>query len=218
MKNQQKVKIRKRVEEKLRPLTLPNFITMLRMAIVPFFVIAVLDRNFILAVWILVVAALSDALDGWIARRFHARSLIGAILDPVADKVLLTTAYISLTIPFGQDIVIPLWLAIIALFRDFLILLVALILYMGEGITSFPPSILGKATTFMHVITVTAVLIANLGFLPTWFMTLVFVISFSLVISSGFNYIYRASHFIEEAREMSGDGGLDEEEEGQEEG
>jgi cardiolipin synthase len=193
-------KIRTRVEEKLRPLTLPNFITLTRMAIVPFFVLAVNDKNFALATWIFAIAGLTDSLDGWLARRLGVRSKIGAYLDPIADKLLLTTAYVMLTIPQGQAVVIPLWLAILALFRDFLILLVALILYMVEGVHRFPPSILGKLTTTMHVITVSVVLLANLALVPGWLPKTCFYVSFALVILSGFNYIYRSSRFIEEVR------------------
>ena len=149
-----RVKIRDKVEEKLRPLTLPNFVTMTRMAIVPFLVLAIFEKDFRLALWILIVAGLTDSLDGWLARRLGMRSVIGAYLDPVADKLLLTAAYVSLTIPMGQAVVIPLWLAIVALFRDFFILLIALLLYMVGNIKRFPPSILGKMTTTAHVITV----------------------------------------------------------------
>jgi len=200
-------KIRARVEEKLRPLTLPNFITLVRMAIVPFFVIAVSEQDFRLALWTFVIAGATDSLDGYLARRLKASSLIGAYLDPIADKILLTAAYIALTIPQGQDVVIPLWLAILALFRDFLIMLVALVLYLVEGISRFPPSILGKLTTFMHVATVSVVLLANLFPLPGWIPQTCFYVSFVLVILSGFNYIYRSSRFIEAMRSNGGGGG-----------
>ncbi|MCD4749412.1 MAG: CDP-alcohol phosphatidyltransferase family protein [Thermoanaerobaculales bacterium] len=193
-------KIRLKVEEKLRPLTLPNFITLLRMAIVPFFVIAVAEGNFRLALWIFLIAGLTDALDGWLARKLDMQSVIGAFLDPIADKVLVVTAYVTLTIPMGQEIVIPLWLAILALFRDFLIMLVVLVLYLVEDIRRFPPSVLGRACTFMHVGTIAVVLIANLALVPWWIPELCFYLSFSLVILSGFNYIYRSSRFIEEVR------------------
>jgi cardiolipin synthase len=195
-----KGKIRARVEEKLRPLTLPNFITLVRMAIVPFMVIAISELDFKLALWIFVVAGLTDSLDGILARRLGMSSVIGAYLDPIADKLLLTAAYIALTIPQGQAVVIPLWLAILALFRDFLIMLVALILYVVEGITRFPPSILGKLTTAFHVVTVAIVMLANLHPLPALIPQACFYISFGLVILSGFNYIYRASRFIEARR------------------
>jgi cardiolipin synthase len=193
-------RIRTKVEEKLRPLTLPNFVTLFRMAIVPFFVLAVNDQDFRLALLIFVIAGSTDALDGWLARRLGAQSVVGAYLDPIADKLLVTVAYIALTIPQGQEVVIPLWLAILALFRDFLIMLVAVVLYVVEEIQRFPPSALGKATTFAHVATVCLVLLANVTPLPQLLLTLCFYTSFGLVILSGFNYIYRASRFIEAAR------------------
>ncbi len=198
-----KHKIRDKVEEKLRPLTVPNFITLVRMAIVPFFVLAVSQHEFRLALWTFVVAGLTDTLDGFLARRLKASSVIGAYLDPIADKLLMTAAYIILTIPQGQRVVIPLWLALLALFRDFLIMLVALVLYLVEGISKFPPSILGKVTTTMHVVTVVMVLLANLTILPGWLLTSCFYTAFGLVILSGFNYIYRASRFIEATRNGS---------------
>jgi cardiolipin synthase len=200
MKEATRQKIRTRVEEKLRPLTLPNFITMTRMAMIPFFVLAVSDRDFLLALWILIIAGLTDAFDGYLARRMNARSVIGAYLDPLADKLLITIAYIVLTIPFGQDIVIPLWLTILALFRDFMIMLVAGVLYIVEGLRAFPPSPLGKATTFAQVLTIAVVLLANVTPIPRWIPEVCFYGSFGLVIMSGFNYIYRVSRFVDEAR------------------
>lgn len=196
-----KGKIRAKVEEKLQPLTLPNFLTLFRMAIVPFFVLAVFAGDFTLALWTFVVAGLTDAFDGWIARRFHMESVVGAFLDPIADKILLVTAYIALTIPMGQEVVIPLWLAILALFRDALIVIVALLLYLVEDVRRFPPSPLGKATTLMHVVTVSVVLVANLSLVPSWLPDVCFYTSFVLVILSGFNYIYRASRFIDEVKD-----------------
>jgi len=192
--------IRERVEEKLRPLTLPNFLTLLRMAIVPFLVIAVADNDFRLALWIFVLAGVTDALDGFLARRLEARSVVGAYLDPIADKLLLTAAYIALTVPLGQTVAIPLWLAILTLFRDFLIVLMAVVLYAVEEIKRFPPSILGKLTTLLQVVTISVVLVANVVALPSAIPAICFYLSFALVVVSGFNYIYRASRMIEETR------------------
>jgi cardiolipin synthase len=194
-------RIRARVEEGLRPLTLPNFITLFRIAIVPFFVIAVFNHDFRLAVWIFVLLGVTDLLDGWLARRFDMKSVLGAYLDPLADKVLLTAAYISLAIPHGQAVVIPLWLAIITLFRDFMLMLMAFVFYMFEGVTSFPPSFIGKLTTVMHVATVSLVLLANVTDIPRVILSVCFYVSFVLVVSSGFNYIYRSSRAIEAARQ-----------------
>jgi len=198
-------RIRTKVEEKLRPITLPNFITLFRMAMAPFFVIAVNGNDFRLALWIFAIAGATDAIDGWLARTLQSRSVIGAYLDPIADKLLLTVAYIALTIPQGQAVVIPLWLAILALFRDFLIMLVAVILYLVEGIQRFPPSVLGKATTLMHVVTVCLVLLANIVPVSSLILSICFYVSFGLVILSGFNYLYRASKSIDAARAAEGE-------------
>jgi len=208
MKEETRQKIRTRVEEKLRPLTLPNFITLTRMAMVPFFVLAVWERDFSLALWILIIAGLTDAFDGYLARRMDMQSLIGAYLDPIADKMLITVAYIALTIPLGQEVVIPLWLTILALFRDFVIMLMAGVLYIVEGLREFPPSPLGKATTFSQVVTIAVVLLANVIVVPWWIPEICFYGSFGLVIVSAFNYIYRVSRFVDEARlarEQAGD-------------
>jgi len=194
-------RIRARVEEKLRPLTLPNFLTLLRMAIVPFFVLAVFAHDFRLAVLIFVISGITDVLDGWIARTFDLESRIGALLDPLADKVLLTAAYISLAVPHGQAVVIPLWLAILTLFRDFVIMLMAFVFYMFEGIKSFPPTWVGKMTTVMHVATVSLVLLANVTAVPTPVLQACFYVSFIMVIVSGFSYIYRSSSAIEDERQ-----------------
>lgn len=194
--------IRTRVEEKLRPLTLPNFVTLTRMALVPFFVIAVSEHDYRLALWVFVIAGLTDAFDGFLARRMDMRSRIGAYLDPIADKMLITVAYITLTVPQGQAVVIPLWLTILALFRDVLIMLVAGVLYIVEDIREFPPSVLGKATTLLQVVTIAVVLLANVFPLPHLVPSACFYASFLLVIASGFNYIYRVSRFVEEARQL----------------
>jgi cardiolipin synthase len=200
MKPETRQKIRRRVEEKLRPLTLPNFITMMRMAMVPFFVLAVWEHDFTLALWIFIIAGLTDAFDGYLARRMDMQSLIGAYLDPIADKMLITVAYIALTVPLGQEVVIPLWLTILALFRDFVIMLVAGVLYIVEGLREFPPSPLGKATTFSQAVTIAVVLLANVTPIPWWIPEVCFYGSFGLVIASAFNYIYRVSRFVDEAR------------------
>jgi cardiolipin synthase len=199
--SERRERIRARVEDKLRPLTLPNFLTFLRMAMVPFFVLAVFDHNFKLAVWIFVLSGVTDVLDGWIARTFDLQSRIGALLDPLADKILLTAAYISLAVPHGQAVVIPLWLAILTLFRDFVIMLMAFVFYMFEGIKSFPPTMAGKLTTVMHVVTVSLVLLANVTPVSTMALQVCFYTSFILVILSGFSYIYRSSRAIEAERQ-----------------
>ncbi len=194
-------RIRNRVEDKLRPLTLPNFLTFLRMAMVPFFVLAVFAHDFRLAVGIFVLSGVTDVLDGWIARTFDLKSRMGALLDPLADKILLTAGYISLAIPHGQAVVIPLWLALLTLFRDFMIMVMAFVFYMFENVKSFPPTVSGKLTTAVHVVTVSLVLLANVTSIPGVALRVCFSVAFGLVIVSGFDYIYRTSRAIETERQ-----------------
>ena len=162
------------------------------------------------------ISGITDVLDGWIARTFDLESRMGALLDPLADKVLLTAAYISLAVPHGQEVVIPIWLAILTLFRDFLIMLMAFVFYMFEGIKSFPPTWAGKLTTVMHVTTVSLVLLANVTPVPHGILQACFYLSFTLVIVSGFSYIYRSSRAIEDERQARlGEGTEDVEWDGQ---
>ncbi len=191
-------RLRARVEESLRPLTLPNFITLVRLAMVPFFLLAVNQGEYRLALLVFVLAGLTDALDGFLARWLDMCSRFGTYLDPMADKILLVTAYVALTVPQGQRVVIPLWLTLLALSRDVLIILVAAILYLVEDIRSFRPTAWGKATTFMHVTTVTVVLLANVVAIPSWAPRLCFTLSLVLVLVSGFHYAYRAVRLLEE--------------------
>ncbi len=121
------------VRAALRPFTIPNGITLIRLALTPFFVLAILEGNHRLALGIFVAAGISDALDGLLARLLGMRSLLGSYLDPIADKTLLVTAYVALTLPIPGAVRVPLWLTVMALSRDFLIVLVALLLYLGAG-------------------------------------------------------------------------------------
>ena len=125
----------KEVRAVVRPFTIPNGITLIRFALTPFFFLAVISSNYKAAFVLFLVAGVSDALDGLLARLLSMRSLFGAYLDPIADKVLLVTAYVALTWPNQGSVTIPLWLTVMALSRDVLIVLVALLLYLGAGVS-----------------------------------------------------------------------------------
>jgi cardiolipin synthase len=185
------------VRAALRPFTIPNGITLLRLALTPFFVLAVLEANHRLALGIFIVAGISDALDGLLARLLGMRSLLGSYLDPIADKTLLVTAYVVLTLPIPGSVTVPLWLTVMALSRDFLIVLVALLLYLGAGVREFPPSVWGKWTTFFHIVTVAAVLVANVTAVPERALLACFYITMAFTVISGADYIRRAALTIE---------------------
>lgn len=189
------------VRDALRPFTIPNGITLVRLGLVPFFILAVVEHNYPVALAVFLVAGLSDALDGLLARKLGMRSLLGAYLDPIADKALLVSAFVVLTWPQPDVVRIPLWLTVLALSRDFLIVLTALVLYLAAEIRSFPPSIFGKATTVMHIVTVALVLIANIWRIPDPVMLGCFYLALGLTLLSGVDYIRRASLLMEQPRQ-----------------
>lgn len=144
-------------------MTLPNLLSILRMCLVPFFAIAVLNARPGQALALFAIAGLTDALDGSIARFWNQQSKLGAYLDPMADKLLLVTAYVVLTIPHqGPGVVIPLWVTGLVITRDVVIVGVAAVLYLSSGISSFPPSLLSKINTGTQIAAVILVLFSGL--------------------------------------------------------
>jgi cardiolipin synthase len=133
-----------------RVLTPANQITILRLVFVPVFAILVVDRNYSWALGVLVLAAISDVVDGTVARIFHQESPLGVALDPIADKILMTTAYLVLAF---RD-ALPWWLTILVLSRDVAIVMTAALISLVAGYRPFRPTILGKASTTVQVITI----------------------------------------------------------------
>jgi cardiolipin synthase len=135
--------------------TAPNLLTLLRICLAPFLVVAILERHFGLSFGLFVAAGLTDALDGLLARLLKQRSLLGEYLDPVADKLLLSTLFLVLM----HMSLIPVTVTVLVFGRDVGILVVAAILYAATGRREFAPSLLGKANTLVQVATVAAVLL-----------------------------------------------------------
>jgi len=138
-----------------RVLTVPNQLTFLRLAFLPFFVMAIEYERYDMALGILVAAGISDGLDGWLARGLNQRTALGAYLDPIADKLLLSSSYFVLALK-GK---IGWWLAILVLGRDVLILIACAVILLAVGYRPFPPTIWGKATTSFEIVLVTLVLL-----------------------------------------------------------
>lgn len=176
------------------PWTLPNFITLLRLAALPFFLLAISDGRFGIALVIFVAAGLSDGIDGYLARRFDMRSALGAYLDPIADKLMLMSSYLFLAIPsYPGRFKIPIWLSVLVISRDALLLVVALLLILSSGKRRFPPTWIGKVTTVTLITTVLFVLCANLWNWPRPFLLIAFGAAATTVILSGFDYVYRVA-------------------------
>ena len=144
-------------------LTIPNLISLIRIGLTPLFIIAVLEQEPKRALAIFAFAGVTDALDGLIARYFNQRSALGAYLDPIADKLLLTAGFVILAIPnVHTGVVIPLWITVLVLARDIAILGVALVLQLVVSIKEFPPMGLSKVNTAMQITGIILVLITGL--------------------------------------------------------
>lgn len=171
---------------KSRILTVPNELTFLRLAFLPFFIIAIKYDRYDLALGILVAAGISDGLDGLLARLLNQKTSLGAYLDPIADKLLLSSSYFVLALK-GK---IAWWLAIMVLGRDVLILVACAVILFVINFRSFPPSVWGKATTFFEILLVFVVLVLAVSH---WHVLQVvqtycrYVVA-ALVMISGINY------------------------------
>ena len=169
-----------------RILTVPNELTFLRLAFLPFFIIAIKYDHYALALAILVLAGVSDGLDGLLARGLNQRTPLGAYLDPIADKLLLSSSYFVLALKAR----ISWWLAILVLGRDVLLLVACATILLTVGYRPFPPSIWGKATTFFELLLIVLVLLlAVRDIRALWFLRMLcgyFVAAF--VIISGLHY------------------------------
>jgi len=165
-------------------MTIPNLITILRVLLVPIFVIYIINDRTLGSLIIFIIASVSDALDGFIARVFHKKSDLGAYLDPLADKILLVSAYITLAILK----MIPPWLAVLIISRDVIILLGVLVLYLNRHPLKVHPSLLSKSTTCLQIATILMVL--SNGYLnidPIKIYT--FWLTAGFTIASGLQYI-----------------------------
>jgi cardiolipin synthase len=173
--------------------TLANQLTLLRMGLAPLLVILILSREMGWALAVFVVAGVTDLLDGLIARLGHQQTTLGAMLDPVADKVLLTAAFVALTWGPGLMTAIPVWLTVTALSRDAIILTGVAIVNLTMGRRVFYPSLLGKLTTASQLVTVGVVLLLNAFSLQVPGLNWLFRATLALTVGSALHYLFSSS-------------------------
>lgn len=169
----------------------PNLLTLMRICLAPFLVATILDGHYGLSFGLFIAAGLTDALDGTMARLLKQRTVLGQYLDPVADKILLSTLFLVLT----HKGLIPARVTVLVFGRDVGILLVAAILYAAAGRREFIPSIFGKANTTAQVAAVAAVLLHQLT-TASWvvlFRTLGLYATMILTVASGLHYAWVAA-------------------------
>ena len=173
-------------------LTLANRLTILRILMTPVITLLLLYRQVGLALALFLLAGISDGLDGFIARSRKEKTTLGMVLDPVADKLLLMSAVVTLTILKE----LPRWFAIIVVSRDILLIGGAVILYMFLGKIAMPPSWLGKITTGFQLVTVLAAMLDN--FLPhiQFAILPLTVVTMLFTAASGVDYIVRGTRLL----------------------
>ncbi|MBZ5541338.1 MAG: CDP-alcohol phosphatidyltransferase family protein [Acidobacteriia bacterium] len=168
--------------------TVPNQITLLRLGFLPGFLILIFYERYGWALGVLVLAGLSDGVDGLLARRLNQKSELGAYLDPIADKLMLSSSFVILAFKHK----IAWWLTILILSRDVLMLMVAAVILLISGYRPFPPSIYGKLTTTVQILLVFTV-IAAAAFHAAWLETiqhpLIYVVA-GFTVLSGFHYSF----------------------------
>jgi cardiolipin synthase len=169
-----------------RIFTVPNQLTFLRLGFLPFFIISVHYRRYDIALAVLIVAGLTDGLDGILARLLNQKTALGAYLDPIADKLLLSSSFVVLAL----NRKISWWLATLVLSRDILLLTSAAVILVVIGYRPFPPSIYGKLTTALQILLVFAVVLLAVA---DWHWLLVFrrVLGYlvaGITVFSGFHY------------------------------
>ncbi|MDY6989786.1 MAG: CDP-diacylglycerol--glycerol-3-phosphate 3-phosphatidyltransferase [Thermodesulfobacteriota bacterium] len=176
------------------PINIPNSLTLLRILLTPLFAIYLIRHQWVGALLVFAVAAVTDGLDGFVARVYKQKTMLGTYLDPAADKLLLLTAFITLAV---QGF-IPSWLAVIVLTRDVLILFGVALLTIMERAFEARPSILSKITTVAQLAAVCSVLV---GFqVPKMIQTQSSLFWFAafMTVVSGLQYIYRGLSIVQE--------------------
>jgi cardiolipin synthase len=170
-------------------MNIPNLLTLLRVILVPVIVIFLIQGAFLKALLVFVAAGLSDALDGFLARILHQQTVLGAYLDPIADKALLASSFVTLSILH----IIPGWLTVIVISRDFIILLGISILSIMSIPVKIRPAFVSKVTTALQFSTVLVALSSRClpgGFNELWPLILYWLTAFFTIIS-GLNYMAR---------------------------
>jgi cardiolipin synthase (CMP-forming) len=172
--------------------TAPNQLTLLRMIFVPFTVIELVDGHYLRALILFVIAGFSDGLDGLLARKLHQQTLLGQYLDPIADKLLLSTMFLVLSILRK----IPWKFTVLVFSRDISILAASTVLFAIAGLRDFRPSIFGKANTVSQIAAVFfAMLFAIRQDRWIWITRTVFLrATFAFTIVSWLHYVVVVQH------------------------
>ncbi len=187
-------------------LTIPNLITLTRIILTPLFIIFLIQGRYRQALIVFILAGMSDLADGLIARWWQQKSRLGSYLDPLADKLLMSASFVTLSI----SRIIPSWLTVMVISRDVILGLGALVLLLTDYPLVIKPSLAGKWTTTVQLLTVGLVLLAKarLWHLPPEALTAVYYITAGITAISGIHYIYGGLKLVsQQAEDRQDDGG-----------
>jgi cardiolipin synthase len=171
-------------------LNLPNFLTLIRILTIPFFLIFLAYHRYGEALLVFIFGGITDFLDGLAARWMHQQTALGTYLDPVADKLLVLTSYVMLALIGG----IPTWLAVVVISRDVLLILgYAIVYFLVEDKLEVKPSWIGKASTMLQLITLGAALglLHDPQIVSQWVMEALIAVTAIATVLSGVQYLYR---------------------------
>ncbi|MFQ5455516.1 MAG: CDP-alcohol phosphatidyltransferase family protein [Nitrospirota bacterium] len=173
-------------------MNIPNLLTGIRIFLIPIFIISLIYNYYFYALWIFIFESITDSLDGLIARLYNQKTNFGKYFDPMADKLLLTSAFVTLSVLN----IVPLWLTIIVVSRDIMLVMGTLILHLTQNRLDVSPTIVGKATTLFQLIYIISVLLfivlnKSIDSLSpiVWIITLITIISCLHYLYRGFKLI-----------------------------
>ena len=190
-----------------RIITVPNLLTLFRMVLIPIFVSLLFYQKFWWALAVFVIAGVTDGLDGLLARRFAQQSQLGTILDPVADKLMLVTSFVVLSMrsvfptPLPAHLPVPFWVTIAVISRDVFILVGAAAINIMTGFRGFRPSWLGKLSTTVQIVAIaTIIFAASFPYGTGYYLPTLYTVVFALAVLSGAHYVFFVSRLLNEER------------------
>jgi cardiolipin synthase (CMP-forming) len=190
-----------------RIVTVPNLLTVFRMVLIPVFASLLFYQRFILALAIFVLAGVTDGLDGLLARRFNQKSQLGTILDPIADKLMLVTSFVVLSMrsvfpqPLPTHLPVPFWVTVSVISRDVFILVGAAAINIVTGFRGFRPSLLGKINTTVQIFAIAAIIFAaSVPHGSGWYLPTIYATVFAFAVLSGAHYVFFVSKLVNEDR------------------
>src|ERR1700752_1727789 len=188
-----------------RIVTVPNLLTVFRMVLIPVFVSLLFYQRFLIALAVFLLAGITDGLDGLLARRFNQKSQLGTILDPIADKLMLVTSFVVLSMravfpqPLPSHLPVPFWVTITVISRDVFILVGAAAINVVTGFRAFVPSLPWKISPVVQIIAVAIVMFsAQTGVGTGYYLPTVYAAVFGLTLLSGIHYIFFVSRRLNE--------------------